>query len=228
MASQNVSSPFGNRQWGSAQALSFVATNPTPGTGLQSATITTYSATADGHLAVANNYALTSNRYVFMDKVKFILSGTAPTATTNMHLFGIMDTLALIPSAGSVSLVPVCVNGGAANTTSTVVYVPTGAAALTIPAKTAANRLVHRCCIPTSLGITGDEYGLVYGSDAPPSACGGGTAVRATAAGRFITDAPAICIPPQSIYVLNMWWLTQATTAPTFEWEVCFTERVLP
>ena len=230
MASQNVATPLSNRQWASAQGLTYVATNATPGTGIQYDLITAFSATGAGFCVIANNYAANTSRYLILDKFKAILSltGTAPTGTTNMHFAGFIDSLALIPSANSVKVAPVNVNGGVTVTSPTAVYFPTGGAAMTIPTATAQSRLMHRCCVATSLGIGGDQYGIAYGVDFPPSADGGGTAVRATATAQLWTDAPAIFVPPQSVYVLDMWWLTAAANKPYFEYELTWQERVLP
>ena len=218
---------FFSRQQAAAAGAYFVAQNVTPGTALQTGTATSFSATANGLVTVTNNNPLTSGINVYMDYIKLMMSGTAPTATTVMHFNMIRDAVAgVTPSAGSVALVTTNVNGGSASTASNVaINVPTGAPAtgMTIPAATSAAVNMGRASIPTSLGITGDIYVLNFGGNfVDDGGQGGGTAVRATAAARLSdSTVPAILAPGQGL-VVNMWWLTQATTKPSFEYEIGF------
>ena len=230
MASQNVSTVLTGQQWASAAGLSFAACTATPGTGIATGLSAAYSATANGWLVVANNYPLGSNKYVIMDSFKARLSvtGSAPATTTQLNVWGFLDTLALLPTAGSVNLTPHCTNGGAADATPTTVYVPTGGVVMTIPATSSLNRPVHRGTIPTSLGIVGDSYNFYYGLDAPLGNSGFAAVVRATDPSTFGLDLPAVVIPPQWCYCLNEYWLTATTNTPYFEYEVRFKERVLP
>lgn len=200
----------------------FVATNPTPGTGIQSGTITAYSATADGH-CVINNGNSSPGPTVVPDYIKFQMTGTAPTATTLMNFALFTDAIAsTTPSAGSVTITPVNVLPSSSKTSGVSVYLPTGGAAMTIPAASSSRRLVGRLSIPTSLGITGDSYTIRFGHSSATGQQGGGTAVRATAAAALECAAAPVLLPPGYGLIVLMWWLTQATTAPTFEWEVGF------
>lgn len=200
----------------------FVATNPTPGTALQSDLITGYSATADGHCVILNGNSAPGPS-VIPDYIKFQMTGTAPTATTVMNLALFTDVVAsATPSAGNSALTPVNVLPSSSKTSGVTVHVPTGGAAMTIPAASASRRLVGRAAIPTSLGITGDSYVIRFGGSSAPGAQGGGTAVRATAAATLeCFTTPVILAPGYGLIVL-MWWLTQATNKPNFEWEVGF------
>ena len=216
---------FFSRQQASAAGAYFLAQNATPGTALQTGTATAFSATANGLVTVTNNNPLTSGINVYMDYIKLMMSGTAPTATTVMHFNLIRDAVAGVsPTAGNVALTVTNVNGNSAATSSNVaVNVPTGAPAtgMTIPAATSAAVNMGRASIATSLGITGDIYVLQFGGNfVDMGTMGGGTAVRATAAARLGDQTvPAILAPGQGL-VVNMWWLTQATTKPSFEYEI--------
>lgn len=234
MAAQNTSTVMTAQQWASAQGLSFVACTATPGTGIATGLSAAYSATANGFVCIANNYPAAppggGAKYLIVDSIKAQLSvtGSAPATTTSLNFWGVLDTLARLPSAGSVLLTPHCVNGGAADGTMTTVYVPTGGVVMTIPAATTASRPVHRGSIPTSLGIVGDSYNLYYGIDAPVSNSGFAAVVRATDAATFSLELPAIVIPPQWCYVLSEYWLTATTNTPYFEYEIRWKERFLP
>jgi hypothetical protein len=200
----------------------YVATNPTPGTAIQSDLITAFSATGAGDMVIVNNNPVASGLNVYLDYVKKMLSGTAPTATTVAHFAGYIDVAAsCVPSAGSVTITPVNVNGNSAQTSGCSVYLPTGGAAMTIPAASTVRRLVTRASLPTSLGITGDEYVLQFGAtEITPTP--GITAVRATAAARLGTSTTPVIIPPGYGFILDFWWLTQATNKPNWEWEIGF------
>lgn len=199
----------------------YVATNPTPGTGVQSGLVTAFSATVAGHCVVVNNNAVGSGINLYLDYIKFILSGTAPATTTAMHLAGFTDVAAsCVPSAGSVLYTPVNVNPDSSAVSNAAVYVPTGGVVLTIPAASGARKLISRAVIPTSLGITGDTYILQFGAAADIGSQGGGTAIRATAAATLGAETVPVILPPGKGFILDMWWLTETTTAPTFEWEV--------
>lgn len=200
----------------------FVATNPTPGTGLQSDLITGYSATADGHCVIVNGNSA-PGAYIVPDYIRFMMTGTAPTGTTVMNLACFTDVSAsATPSAGSVALTPVNVNPGSALSSGASVYVPTGGAAMTIPAASVNRRLVGRAAIPTSLGITGDSYTLRFGATGDNGAQGGGTAVRATAAASLEACTTPVAIAAGYGLIVDMWWLTQAANKPVFEWEIGF------
>lgn len=199
----------------------FVATNPTPGTAIQSDLITAFSATGAGDLVVTNTAPLGSGINIYLDYVKKMMTGTAPTGTTVQRYAGYIEPVLAsgVPSAGSVAITPVNINGGSAQTFPGSVYLPTGGAAMTIPAASTTRRLACNGSIPTSLGITGDEYILQFGSvDATSTAIA--TAVRATAAARLATTVAPVVIGPQQAFILDFWWLTQAANKPNWEWEI--------
>lgn len=204
----------------------YVASNATPGTGLQSALITGYSATADGDTVIVNGNSAASKRRIYPLYIKKMMSGTAPATTTVQHFALFTDvTSGCTPSAGSVALAPKQVNTGASSgPSSALIYVPTGTAAMTIPTATGARTLVGRTSIPTSLGITGDVYTLLFGpSDGGGQ--GGGTAVRATAPANLTASTAPVVLDPGYGLIVDFWWLTATTTAPTWEWEILYIER---
>lgn len=200
----------------------YVATNPTPGTALQSDLITAFSATADGHCVILNNNSAPGPNVV-PDYIKFHMTGTAPTGTTTMELAVYTDVIAsATPSAGNVALTPVNLLPSSAAVSNVTVHVPTGGAAMTIPAASTSRRLVGRPNIPTSLGITGDSYILRFGSTGASGQQGGGTAVRATAAANLETYTTPVVLSPGYGLIVLMWWPTQAANKPNFEWEIGF------
>lgn len=207
------------RQFAAANGLYYVATNPTPGTGVLCGTVTAFSATADGLFTISNNNQ-PGGRTIQLDYLALNMSGTAPTATTVMKMAAYIETGIVAPSAGSVAVTPknVLVTGPATG----AVINGFSSAMCTIPAAVGTRTLVGNWSIPTSLGITGDTYTMLFGAD--PAATPGLTAVRATAAANIVAAAPPITIPPQTTAILDWWWLTQATNGPTFEFSLGFFE----
>ncbi len=204
----------------------FLATNPTPGTALQYATTTAYSATAAVAIYMFNGNSVTSRKRIHLDYWKLILNNTAPTATTSLHLAVVAQNGTRTPSAGSpVSITPVNVNMGSSRTSGATVQAFTGGSAVTVPAADTSARLVGRGSIPTSLGVTGDVYKFNFGHDAHNAGEGSLTAVRATAAARKVDDMPPVTLDPQQSLVFILWWLTAATAGPYFEWELGWWER---
>jgi hypothetical protein len=202
----------------------FVVTNPTPGTAVAYALQTTFSDTADG-LFVIQNANPAGGPNVWLDYLKLILAGTAPTATQSMEFTVRTDSNSMVPTANSVQIAG---GAGAQTIFSTNQPDPTSpavnmwaynAGAMTVPATSASGRRVARAHIATGLGIAGDEYELQFGAPDRGAGNTGMTAVRASSPARVVGHCAPVVLQPQQWAVVNMWWLTAATTAPSFEYE---------
>lgn len=207
------------RQLLAANGSYYVATTPTPGTGVATGVVTGFSATADGLFTISNNNPL-GGRSIYLDYLALNMSGTAPTVTTVMKMAAFLESGIVAPSAGNVAVVPKPVNPLSAGTGAVVNMF--SAAMMTIPAAVGTRSLVANWSIPTSLGITGDSYVTQFGGD--QSVIGGSTAVRATAAARLAVVTAPITIPPNYTAILDWWWLTMATNGATFEVELGYAE----
>lgn len=200
----------------------FAATNPTPGTGVAHALVTAFTATA-ALFAIQNKAPAGSKLRVYLDFLRLILTA-APTATTAMQFVVQTDSTSRQPTANNVPIVPVNVNNDDA--TGSISNVQAfSAGSLTVPAATGTARTVDRFSIPTSLGIVGDEYLVQFGATDHAGAQSGLTAVRATAPAKLVTTANPVIIGAQQWAVIFMWWLTEATTAPSFEYSLGLIER---
>jgi len=208
------------RQAVAAASNYYVATNPTPGTGVLFGTVTAFSATADGLFTIANTNAV-GGRTIQLDALTLMMSGTAPTATTVQKLAVYVESGIVAPSAGNVAVTPRALNP--AGVTSGATINGFSSAAMTIPAAVGTRTLVANASLPTSLGITGDSYVYIFGGD-PSTATTALTAVRATAPARLVTTCAPVTIPPQYTAIIDFWWLTQATNGPTFEFELGYFE----
>ena len=206
----------------------FVATNPTPGTGIQLNANVTAFADTNALFVIQNKDPVNdaASKRIFLDYLKLRLLATAPTATVSMEFALKLDYIPREPTtaANRTVLTSVNVNGDSTRGSSCQVYGYANAGAMTVPAASGAARIVSRTSIPTSLGIAGDEYVLAFGATDQP-ATQGLTATRATAVARIVGTAPPVVVGPGQNLVVHMWWLTAATTAATFEFELGWWER---
>jgi len=209
------------RQAAAALGGYYVATNPTPGTGVLFGTVTGFSATADGMFTVANTNAA-NGRTIYLDALSLHMSGTAPTATTVAKLAVFLENKIVAPTAGNVAITPQPLNPAVSPTSGATIN-GFSSAAMTIPAAVGTRTLVANTSLPTSLGITGDSYVFAFGGD-PAVPVPGLTAVRATAAGRIVTQCAPVTVPPGYTAIIDFWWLTQATNGPTLEFELGYYE----
>jgi hypothetical protein len=198
----------------------FVTTNPTIGTGVAQALITSFTNTSA--LFVIKNNDSAGGKRIYFDYMRLMLTA-APTAGVSLEFVLQLDSANRTPTAGAVTLTPVNVN--ADSSASSVAAVQAfSAAALTVPPTTTTSRTVGRGRIPTGVNIIGDEYVLQCGVDCPgPS--GVLTAIRAAQPARLLAGMAPIVIGPQQYLVIYRWSLTEATTAPSYEYELGWWER---
>lgn len=210
----------GARQMLAANGKYFVATNPTPGTAVVCGTVTAFSATADGLFTISNGGG-NGGPNIQLDYLKLMMSGTAPTATTVMRGAVFVESSIVAPSAGNVVVAAKNVLPTGPGSVATVNAF--SSAMCTIPAAVGTRSLVSNFQIPTSLGVTGDEYLIGFGGE-PVGGAGQLTAVRATAPARLVTSTTPVTIPPGYTAIIDWWWLTQATNGPSFEFELAWAE----
>ncbi len=216
---------YPSRQLSSGVGSYFTATNPTAGTGVQYALKTAFSTTANGLFTISNGNPLTNGNKIYLDTLRLMMTGTAPTATLSMVLHFWTEAGIVAPSAGNAVITAVSPNAGTANSaTGATVNFFTGNAAMTIPAAVGARRFQGATALPTNLGITGDTYVVQFGA-MPASANTPLTAARgSTASASIIGDAPPIVIPPGYTAIASMFWLTQATAGAFFEYNLSYFE----
>jgi hypothetical protein len=220
--------PLGHWRRGLADEGSLYAvTNPTPGTGIQLNGLVTAFADTNGFLVVHNTEdpSNPSAKRIYFDRLKMLLLATAPTATVSLEFVVKRSKISREPAAaGRTLLTPVQIAGGSGRGSVARVMSYANAAAMTVPASELRDPTVSRIRIPTGLGIAGDEYVIEFGGDdLGPTA--GLTATRATAPARMIAQSNPVILEPGEWAVLHRWWLTEATTAPTFEFDFSWYER---
>lgn len=219
---------YGPELQASEEGALYVVTNPTPGTTIQVNAGGAGQAFADATNAaivvITNNNAV-GGASIRPKSFKLILTGTAPATTVSMEFAHKIQAATRGAISSNVALIPKNVNGNRTSASGAVFNFATTGLITMANAADANARLVGRSHISTGLGITGDEYVLKYGDDDSAGSTAGLTATRATAPGRFVSDAPAIVIPPGWTYSLHFWWLTQTTNALFSEFEFKFLEK---
>lgn len=207
-----------SRQMLAAAGKWFVITNPTIGTPVVGATITAWSATANGMFVISNG-APAGGPNIVLDSLTLRLRSTAPTGTLTQQWECYNETGIVAGSGNVTTRTPVQNNTGLAQT-SVATAQAFAAGAITIPAAVGTRRLQDTAVITTGLGIDGDTYVLTFGADGPQQQKNGGAAVRATDTAQIVGCMGPIVIAPQTTSWLNMWWLTQAANVPSWEYNL--------
>lgn len=220
--------PLNDEQTSADEGSLFLFNNPTPGTGVAENVVSTAFSNTRAFFAIKNTESVNNPkaRRIYLNHMRLILGGTAPTATTVMHFLGMRSLISREPTtaANKTEILGVPIGSGNGRKSIARFLSFNAAGAMTVPAPDNADPQVCRFNLPTSLGILGDEYLVKFGSNevAPQP---GLTAVRATAAARIVAVAAPVIIEPGEWFVLHRWWLTEATNPPTFEFEFGLRER---
>lgn len=202
----------------------FVASNPTPGTGVAHALVTAFSATS-ALFAIKNGWTPTDPKAkrLYLDRLTLMLTA-APTAGVSLEFLIVLDPADRTPSANTTTIRGVNVNGDD-STASPADIEAFNAGALTVPAAGKLARQAARIKMPVGLNIIGDVYevqfgGVDQGMAAPPL-----TAIKAAQPAKVVAHAAPVIVGPGQWCVIHRWALTEATTPPSYEWELGYFER---
>lgn len=195
----------------------FVATNPTPGTGLASGVIAAYSATAAGLLTMYNN-DVANGKNIFLDYLK-VIPTVAPASGTAMHFAVWVDKQNLYASGGT-AITPVNTSSLSARSSINLVNSASGGTVVTNNALAAATkRLVGRGVARSVIPAVGEEIIIASGDD-PSSGSSSGT----TAGRSCTTIAPVILAPGWGLVVV-VWFPSNSVTGLSYELESAWYER---
>lgn len=200
----------------------FTVTNPTIGTPVVGATITAWSATANG-MFVIRNTAASGGPSIVLDNLLLRLRSTAPTGTLTMQWEAYNESGQVAGTTAVTTRTPVQVNTGLPQTTVAIVQA-FAAGAITIPAAVGTRYLQDTATLTTGLGIDGDTYELQFGQDGVAGSKNGGAATRATDTAHIVGSMGPIIVAPNTTTWLNMWWLTQAANVPSWEYRLGYYE----
>lgn len=216
-----------SRQMLAADGAFFTAVNATPGTGIAlNAQVQAFAAT-NGFFVGQN---ASSTKSVILDSINLILTA-ATTAVVSTDFIVAVDTVTRTPATASTGTALVAKNVNGADSTASEMswqaYNATGA--MTIPAAGAGVRYVARAHVPTGLHVVGDLIALKFGGDNFTGGIGAGVAAARTSSsspGTFNCVTNPVIVGPGQWVVVHRWSLTEAG-APTFEYEINWSEQVL-
>lgn len=216
--------PFVTKHLLADEGCYFVGSNQAPGAVVAEQALKTAFANTVGIFHAYNMEPSDKGKSAYFDFLKLVLAGTAPTGTVSMEFAIALDNVNREPVAANRTPI-VAVNPNPLSSQKSVLQVSQYLAAqpFTVAAPTANVKYI-RGHVPTGLGITGDEYILKSGGE-DLSATPGLTAARLAVPGRFVGYCAPVIIPPGWSMVVHRWWLTEATTIPSFELEACWWER---
>lgn len=217
------SSLLSSRQQLAKAGKMYVVTNPTPGTAIAHANKTSFSATANGLFVIANNNPAGSGVNIYLDQLVMVQTATAPTGTLVMHLEVYNETGIVAGTTAVATRTPVNLNPASPNTTNAVVQ-GFDVGAITIPAAVGTRRLMAVHTVATGVTVIHDTFIFNFGADGPPVAKNGGAAARAADAATIVSNAPAVCITPQTTSWINQWWVTAAANVPSYEFALTYIE----
>lgn len=199
----------------------FTVTNPTPGTAIAYALQTGFSATANGLFSVSNNNP-SGGPDIILDKLWLKQTATAPTGTLTLRLETFLESGIAVIGTAVAARTPVNLNAGKTNTTGAVVT-SFAAGAGTVPAAVGTRRLTNVVGGVTGVTVIHDEFTYDF-SGTEGTAKNGGAAARASDAAAFQYGASPVVIAPQNTCFINLWWVTQAANAPSFEFALNYIE----
>ena len=210
-----------SRQQLVAAGKMFAVTNPTPGTAIANATLTGYSATANGLFVISNGNP-SGGASIYLDRLQLVQTATAPTGTL-VKRFEVISETGIVAGSGNVATrTPLNMNPSFPNTTGATVQ-GFNAGAITIPAAVGTRRQLQVLAMPTGVTVVHDTFVVDFGGEVL-SVKNGGAAARATDAALIAISAAPVCIAPQTSAWINMWWVTQAVNVPSYEFTLTYSE----
>lgn len=189
----------------------FVATNPTPGTGLATIAAPTSFDETKYFGVIRNRDDLNTGKDIIPDYLKLICTA-AGTNGVSTHLTMTIDNDASNTryTSGGSALTPTSPNGRVGP--SSIADIHFGALVTVAgPAKRIVSNSIFRNVIP----VVGDEYLLVFGESNP----GQNPTINGTNPGKFVECAPGVRVPPNWALCAGLWLPSQSAAS---SWEVEF------
>jgi len=210
------------------QAAYFLAQNPTPGTGFAQNIQTSYSATKPFITIFNSAAALVSGsgpgnqvgnaRAIYLDYIRLICSAAGST-TTSGHVVAAIDNGNRYSSGTASTPTPVNLYIGGPASKATIQVGPITATAATSAAILLGRSVLRVAAAPA--WIVFDEVILHFSDEGTNEA----QSVTATTASRIDVWMPPVVIYPQQTFLLAPYNVANATTAPSFEYEIGYWER---
>jgi hypothetical protein len=195
----------------------FKVTNATPGTAVAAAISSSFLSTAALFAMVTG---ATSGKRCYLDYIRLVCN-VAGAGSTNLNFLITIDNAARSVSGGTAAT-PVNVNMDSARTSSLTSFT-FGTVTLGAASAGTNNRIVHRSIAKTQAApclVVGDVYAIDFGEHAQSAGL-----LSGTAATMFSISSGPVVFGANSTLALHWWGANNATTAPSFEYEVAWWER---
>lgn len=203
--------PANGRQWLAEEGSYYIGCNPTISTAVAAAVNATYDSTK-GFFVIQNTDDPSNGRRIFLDYLRMLVT-VAPASGTQARFAIVIDQALRTPTAGQAEVTMNNADPRHANDFPGKVYSLTGGAVLTVPAVSAAARVVANGSLRQSIPIVLDELILQFGGHAQ-----GATPVATV--GRQVSQAGPVIIPPGCSAEVVIWFPSNAATGASFEFEV--------
>jgi hypothetical protein len=213
---------FGSRQALVDEGSYWIATNPTPDTGIALTTsITAFAETAGAvsvalHMRNSETTDVVGTKRIYPDYLRLKLIAQAPTSATSWSYAVTLNDLTTSYTSGGSTITPINANPEKASS-GTIAVLHFGALTTAVPTN---RRLVARGLLRGQVPVILDQYILVFGGE--PT--GGSYWVTAAGVQRIVEITPPFIIPPGWSMALHMWGASNAA-APQFEFESGWWEK---
>lgn len=193
----------------------FVATNPTPGTGIAGIAATGAFSDAESLLLLQNDNTEDSGKRVYLDYLRLIV--TAAGANGTNHRWVLKTDDAERYTSGGTAITPKNVNMGSEVTSGCTCYF----GALVTASAGSNARLIGNGLIRSVITVVGDTYTFDFGGDQPEV---GGLAVAGTAISHVTIRVAPVILGPGDSAVLSLHAASQSA-ATSYEFELGWWER---
>ncbi len=213
---QKVQSIWNRDQGILDEGTSFVATNPTPGTGIALVSSITAETQTSPSMLIFNSWSPTdpNAKNIYPLGLRMICT-SAPTSATYWQMSMRLDlNNPLKYTSGGSTIVPVN-TGAAANASKAVIYF----GALVGLTQAAGGRLVSNVMVSPTIPVVKDVHNIEFG-------LGTMWPLQNIATVNFVRNVavPAIAIPPGGWLAINHWGASSGA-APAFEFQLDYIER---
>lgn len=194
----------------------YMATNPTPGTGIAGIAATGAFSDAESTLYVRNGNTDASNVRVYLDYLRVTVTA-AGTAGADHRYVSKTDKGADRYTSGGSTITSVNVNMDSVRTPGAVVRF----GALVTTAASSDARLLSNGLIRNVITVAGDVYQWDFGGDQHPIIS---HAVAGTAIANIVMKHPPVVLGPTQMFVMSL-HATSQTGATSYEFELGYYER---
>ena len=202
----------------------FIATTPTPGTGIASTLSATFSDTVP-LLYIQNNDSKSNplGKRMYLDYIKLIVTVVPASGTNCRWALKTDPQLRTFTANNTLAIVPTSPNADVAQQSVCSVNAQNSGTASGLSASSPAARVVALASMG-GIPVINDELVLVCGSF-DPGPYPGLTAAQATCGGRKVSGIPPVILGPNSALTAYIWFASNASTALSYELEMGWWER---